>query len=151
MSPNSCISSIEKLICVFLEKHQILYKNCNILREIIGKSRIFHDFLSVRMSHDDMGGILCIDCLRTVTFLDYLLIQIIALLLRPMFEALEIPYDWKIFLKTKQRLNLHILKNILVQKYLVISEKFQLIWWSKLDFRCVYFALWSCLNKHQYW
>ena len=93
MSPNSCISSIEKLIRVFLENHQILYKNCNILREIIGKSRIFHDFLSVRMSHDDMGGTLCIDCLRTVTFLDYVLIQIIALLLRPMFEALEIPYD----------------------------------------------------------
>ena len=39
------------------------------------------------------------------------------------FEALKIPYDWKIISKTKHRLNLNILKNILMQNCLVISEK----------------------------
>ena len=104
--------------------------------------------MSVRMSHDD---ILCINFLRTVTFLNYILIQIIALLMRRTFEELKIPYDWKIISKTKHRLNLYILKNILMQKIFGNFWKFHLIWWSKLDFRCVYFALWSCLNKHQYW
>ena len=61
------------------------------------------------------------------------------------------PLWLKAILKTRHRLNLHILKNILMQKYLMLFEKYQLIWWFKLKFRCVYFALWSCLNKQQYW
>ena len=36
-----------------------------------------------------------------MTFLNDILIQIIALLIRPMFEALEIPYDQKSFQKPK--------------------------------------------------
>ena len=79
------------------------------------------------MCNVEMGGILYINCLRIVKFLNYVLFQIIALLIRPMFEALKMPYDSKLISKTKHRLNLHILKNVSMKKYLVIFEKYQLI------------------------
>ena len=64
------------------------------------------------MSNDDMGGILCLDCLRTLIFLTYVLIQIVALLIRPIFEALKIPDNFKKISKIKHRLDLRILKKI---------------------------------------
>ena len=64
---------------------------------------------------------------KITQLINYVLIQIIALLASPMFEALEIPYDSKLISKTNHRLNLHILKNVSMKKYLVIFEKYQLI------------------------
>jgi len=48
-------------------------------------------------------------------------------LIRPMFEALKMPYDSKLISRTKHRLNIHILNNVSMKKYLVIFEKYQLI------------------------
>ena len=94
-------------------------------------------FLSVRVCNDEMGGILYINCLRVVKFLNYVPFQIKALLIRPVFEAFKRPYDSELISKTKDRFNQHILKSVSMKIFLVIFEKYQLIWWLKLDFRCV--------------
>ena len=69
---------IKKLSSGFLEKYWILYKNDTIQRKEIWESRIFHDFLSVRMSHYYMGTILCMNCLRIVSFLIFMILTITA-------------------------------------------------------------------------
>ena len=96
-----------------------------------------------------MGNILWRSYFRTVIFPNFVLFQFKALFFRPMFKPLKTPLWLKTISKPRHRLNLHILKNILMQEYFVLFEKYQLIWWFELNFRCLYFALWSCLNNHQ--
>ena len=83
--------------------------------------------MSVSVCNVEMGGILYINCLIIVKFLNYVLFQIIALMIRPMFEALKMSYDSKLISKTKHRLNLLNLKNVSMKKCLVIFEKYQLL------------------------
>ena len=83
MSAKRCMTRFKILRSVLLEKSWILWKNDTILRENIGKCRIFHNFLSFRRSTDDMGDILWRNYFITVTFLNFVLFQFKALFFMP--------------------------------------------------------------------
>ena len=94
---NRCSSSIKRPNNIFLETSWILYKNDTYGGKEIRKGRIFHDIFPFRRSTDDMEGFFVQKYFISMIFLNYVLLQIITLFIRPIFEALEIPYDWKLF------------------------------------------------------
>ena len=59
----------------------------------------FHDILPFSKFTNDIRGHFVKKCLRSVTFLNYVIFQLAALFHRPIFEALELPINNRIFPK----------------------------------------------------